>query len=233
MIPSARYGAVLAGAALFLFGCGAENNLPPSGVESAPVQLDVTSTACPVGALPRAFQGTLPRNGTHNRDLIAEAILVETNRARCAKGLRPLINNAPLQQAAGLHSQDMARLNFFSHTSPVPGRETLAARVTQVGFRFQSAAENIIDARYMAYESGRRYQVIDPVRCAFAYADGQSIPPHTYASMARELVTRWMASNGHRENILNPAMRQHGFALAPNRDTNLCGGVYATQVLAR
>ncbi|MEL7153327.1 MAG: CAP domain-containing protein [Pseudomonadota bacterium] len=164
---------------------------------------------------------------------MATAVLVETNRARCSEGRRPLIANAPLQQAAGLHSQDMARLGFFDHASPVPGRETLASRVTQVGFRFQTVAENIIEARFMAYESGRQYQVIDPVRCAFAYADGQVIPPQTYASLAQEVVRRWLASPGHRANLLNPAIREHGFALAPNRDTSLCGGIFATQVLAR
>ena len=93
--------------------------------------------------------------------------------------------------------------------------------------------ENIIEARYMAYQSGRQYQIIDAVRCEFAYADGTTIAPQTYASLAREVVRRWMASPGHRENILNARMREHGFALAPNRDTSLCGGIFATQVLAR
>ena len=233
MIRPFKSSAVLTGAALLLLGCGGESDDASERVESAPVQLGANATACPSGALPRVFQQTLPRNGAHTRNLIAEAVLIETNRARCSNGLRPLITNAALQQAAGLHSQDMARLNFFNHDSPVPGRETMTARVTQVGFRFQTVAENIIEARYMAYESGRQYQIIDPVRCAFAYADGSTIPPHTYASFALEVVQRWMESPGHRANLLNPAVREHGFALAPNRDTSLCGGIYATQVLAR
>ena len=127
----------------------------------------------------------------------------------------------------------MARVGFFSHDSPVPGRETLAARVTQVGFRYQTVAENIIEARYMAYENGRQFHVLDPVRCDFAYVNGEKILPQTYASVARQMVRRWMKSPGHRANILNAGVREHGFALAPNKDRSLCGGIYATQVLAR
>lgn len=124
-------------------------------------------------------------------------------------------------------------MGFFNHESPVRGRETLSARVDQVGFRFSRVAENIIEARYMAYRNGAKYQVIDPVRCEFAYADGETIRPHTYASLARDVIRRWMESPGHRANILTPDLRAHGFALAPNKDTSLCGGIYATQVMAR
>jgi uncharacterized protein YkwD len=233
VIRSIQTCAALTGAALFLFGCGNGAGATSDTVESLPIEIASNSAECPVGPLPRQFRRTLPRNGAHDRDLIGTAVLAETNRERCARGLSPLIGNAPLQQAAGLHSQDMARLNFFDHASPVPGRETLSMRVTQVGFRFQSVGENIIEARYMAYQSGRQYQIIDAVRCEFAYADGTMIAPQTYASLAREVVRRWMASPGHRENILDAGMREHGFALAPNRDTSLCGGIFATQVLAR
>lgn len=233
MTHTSRTRAALTGAALLLFGCGNDTGPDLAGLESAPVQLENASSGCPSAALSRNFDRTLPRNGSHDARLLGEAVLIETNRARCAEGLRPLLGNAPLQQAAGLHSKDMARLGFFSHASPVPGRETLAARVTQVGFRFGGVAENIIEARYMAYESGRKYQIIDAVRCAFAYADGRIIPPQTYASLAREVVGRWMDSPGHRKNILTSGMREHGFALAPNKDSSLCGGIYATQVLAR
>ena len=141
--------------------------------------------------------------------------------------------NAPLQQAAGLHSQDMARLDFFSHKSPVLGRETLASRVAQVGFRHQFVAENIVELGYFAYRSGEPYRVIDQVRCEFAYEDGSEIVAHTYASFAREVVRQWMFSPGHRANLLNPNLTQHGFALAPNSETALCGGIFGTQVLAR
>ncbi|MEM7213510.1 MAG: CAP domain-containing protein [Pseudomonadota bacterium] len=188
---------------------------------------------CPSGPLSARFETTLPRNGGHDADVLGEAVLIETNRSRCSQGVAPLAGNAALQQAAGLHSQDMARERFFSHDSPVRGRETLAARVTQVGFRFQRVAENIIESRYMAYRYGAPYQVIDAVRCEFSYADGEKIRPHTYATLAREVVTRWMESPGHRGNILTPDLRAHGFALAPNADSSLCGGIYATQVMAR
>ena len=227
----------LLGAALSVFGCGGSADtvvVQPAPAQPRPAQVQVATTyGCPSGSVSPALNRTLPRNGGHNVDLLAEAVLIETNRARCARGLQPLITNASLQQAASLHSQDMARLNFFSHDSPVPGRERLSTRVSQGGYRFQTVAENIIEARYMAYEGGRSYRIVDAGRCQFEYANGQPIQPHSYASMARELVDRWMNSPGHRANILNGAVREHGFGLAPNRDQALCAGVYGAQVFAR
>lgn len=226
MIRFPRNCAALAGAALLFVGCA-------SGPAPEAQSRTLVKGECPDGPLAAIFDRTLPRNGGHDADLIGAAVLSETNRARCREGLAPLDGNAALQQAAGLHSQDMARENFFSHDSPVRGRETLAARVTQVGYRFQRVAENIIESRYMAYRNGAPFQIIDAVRCEFAYADGERIKPHSYATLAREVVTRWMASTGHRENILTPELRAHGFALAPNSDPSLCGGIFATQVMAR
>lgn len=188
---------------------------------------------CPGGTVPGRFNQALPRGGQHNAALIAEAVLIETNRARCARGLRPLATDSNLQQAATWHSDDMAKRGFFSHTSPVRGRRTLGDRVKKAGFRFQSVAENIIESHFMAYQSGARYQIVDAARCQFRYSNGGAIPPHSYASLASELVTRWMDSPGHRRNILTPDMTVHGFAMAANATTALCGGLYGTQVLAR
>ena len=134
---------------------------------------------------------------------------------------------------ADLHARDMAQLRFFSHDSPVPGRETMMARARQAGAGYQWVSENIIEARYMAYESRRRYEVIDPARCEFAYADGTPIDAHTYASLAREVIGRWMNSPGHRRNILHRTHRAHGFAIAPNSVRSLCGGLFGVQVMGR
>ena len=228
---SLKLCAVLTGAALLLSGCGRGDPAPSSEETSS---LPVSAVAgCPSGGLPGVFDRRLPRNGRHDADLLGQAVLNETNRARCGNGLEPLRGDGALQQAAALHSRDMARLDFFSHDSPVPGRETVGDRAKQVGFRYQSVAENIIEARYMAYESRRKYEVINPERCAFAYADGTPIARHTYASLAREVVSRWMESPGHRRNILNRTHRAHGFAIAPNGVQSLCGGLFGAQVMGR
>ena len=126
----------------------------------------------------------------------------------------------------------MARLNFFGHSSSVRGRRHPDDRLTEAGGRARRVAENIIEATYMAYESGTRYSIVDARRCRFRDGRGREIPRHSYASMARDFVGQWMASPGHRRNIVDPALRRHGAALAPNGNARLCGGVFAVQVFS-
>ena len=228
---TSRTCAALTGAALILFGCGGGE--PDRSPEAASPLPAAAVTGCPSGGLPAVFDNRLPRNGRHNADLLDQAVLIETNRQRCGNGLNPLIGHAPLQQAALMQSQDMARLQFFSHESPVPGRETMSARARLAGSRYPQVGENIIEARFMAYESGRRYEVIDAEDCEFAYEDGTPIASHSYASLAREVVQRWMGSPGHRRNILNASHLAHGFAIAPNGVESLCGGIFGAQVMGR
>jgi uncharacterized protein YkwD len=54
----------------------------------------------------------------------------------------PLRWNTKLQQAAAVHSQDMAMHNFFNHKSASNGT-TLPERLRSVGYKYQSAGENI------------------------------------------------------------------------------------------
>jgi hypothetical protein len=52
--------------------------------------------------------------------------------------------------------------------------------------------------------------------CRFTYADtGEPVPVHTYASLARSAVARWMASPGHLASLLSPGFRRIGSAVAP------------------
>ena len=190
------------------------------------------TVGCPSGSLEGPYLSALPGGGGHDPVLAEQAVLHEVNRARCAEGLSPLSPDRSLRQAAELHSRDMARLGVLAHELPVPGRENLERRLESLALPYGLAAENIIEAHFMAYRSGASYRVIDPVRCTFTYSDGSPIRRHSYASLAQELVGRWLSSTGHRRNLLNPALRRHGFALASNSETALCGGLYATQVFA-
>lgn len=55
---------------------------------------------------------------------------------------RPLRWSSKLQQAAAMHSQDMAMHNFFNHKSASNGT-TLPERLRGAGYRYQLAGENI------------------------------------------------------------------------------------------
>jgi uncharacterized protein YkwD len=55
---------------------------------------------------------------------------------------KPLRWSAKLQQAASMHSDDMANNNFFAHKSATTGT-TMVERLRSVGYSYQSAGENI------------------------------------------------------------------------------------------
>ncbi len=95
----------------------------------------------------------LDRNGLRimkaNRK-IAEAEMVpegerrgveELNQMRLLVGLDALVLDPKLCEASRGHSEDMANLNFFSHTSPVRGKESFGKRAALCGTN--SSGENI------------------------------------------------------------------------------------------
>ncbi len=95
----------------------------------------------------------LERNGLRvmeNNRKIAEAAMVpeaerrgieELNQMRLLVGLHALILDPRLCDASRGHSEDMATLNFFSHTSPVQGKQSFGQRAALSGTT--SSGENI------------------------------------------------------------------------------------------
>ncbi|MCH7224733.1 CAP domain-containing protein [Haloferula sp. A504] len=65
------------------------------------------------------------------------------NRERLLLGLQPLRMDEKLSDAARGHSEDMARLGFFAHESPVPGKKTPWDRAKKAGFEGRGTGENI------------------------------------------------------------------------------------------
>ncbi|MEM1485114.1 CAP domain-containing protein [Oscillospiraceae bacterium PP1C4] len=63
------------------------------------------------------------------------------NEARAQNGLGALTENAELDKIATLKSQDMADLNYFSHTSPTYGSPF--DMLSQFGITYRAAGENI------------------------------------------------------------------------------------------
>ena len=110
-------------------------------------------------------------------ELFKAAIFYCTNIQRIKYGKKPFIHSILLERAAQDHSKSMVVNNFYSHTSPVRGKESMADRLISVGIsRFGSKAENIFNK----FESNP-----------------------TYWSFAVSLVQGWMESSGHRRNILS------------------------------
>lgn len=69
------------------------------------------------------------------------AAILNINRSHL--GLRPLKIEEKLSDACKGHSEDMARLGFFAHESPVPEKKTPWDRARLAGFQGNGAGENI------------------------------------------------------------------------------------------
>jgi uncharacterized protein YkwD len=155
-----------------------------------------------------------------NYPLLHAAIFFQTNRQRELNGLPTLRYHHSLETAAFDHAKDMKTYKFFSHTSVVPGKENLADRISQAGFTGSMLGENIAITFGIAYKAGTPVYTPDQNAGYFSYEyQGDPIPPHTYLSFAKEIVTQWMNSPGHRENILNPNYNYLGTGTSHFKDS--------------
>jgi uncharacterized protein YkwD len=58
------------------------------------------------------------------------------------------------------------------------------------------------------------------------------MPIHTYASLAEQVVARWLASPKHRESLLSPAYRRLGAGIGVDPAGPACGDLYLVQDFA-
>ena len=101
-------------------------------------------------------------------------------------GLAPFTASSELSNVARKKSEDMAKNNYFSHTSPTYGSPF--DMMKSFGIKYNTAGENI--------------------------AKGQAT--------AQSVVTGWMNSPGHRDNIMNPKFNKIGVGLYKSSNgTNL------------
>jgi len=114
-----------------------------------------------------------------NLELIRSATLCLVNRERAAHGERPLDQNRRLQRAAQGHTESMALRGYFNHIGPLGG--TPLSRIRAAGYIYGSHV---------------------------SYAVGENIAWGTRSlATPRAIVAAWMASPGHRANILDGRFR--------------------------
>ncbi len=192
------------------------------------VMLAGNAWACSLRMPARAASQYVPA-GNLNISLLDAAVRAEVNLARCSAGLRPLggAGNS-LAKMASAHSRWMISARSLSHRSNVRGRATQQDRLRAAGVRARRGSENLgYVSRYQI--DGGRFRVIDAARCSFASNSGQTLPPHTYASLARQIVREWMNSSGHRRNILDPNVARVSTGAAFDRSAPYCGRIWFTQ----
>lgn len=78
---------------------------------------------------------------------VEQALFDNTNAHRVASGLRPLALNPGLVGVARLRSQDMAKYNYFAHTSPASG-DTAFSLMDRYGIPYAWAGENLAKNNY-------------------------------------------------------------------------------------
>jgi len=133
---------------------------------------------------------------------VVQATLCLLNGERADHGLAPLVPNAKLAATAGAYAQDLVAGSYFSHT----GRDG-----SGVLDRIERSGYIPADAGYILGEN-------------LAWGTGTLATPGA-------IMTAWMNSPGHRENILMPDYREIGIGVVvgnPAAPDGL-GATYATE----
>ncbi|MDQ6776418.1 MAG: CAP domain-containing protein, partial [Actinomycetota bacterium] len=178
-VPSHR-GRLRARAAASAQGLVWSWSAPHSSAASVPAASTSTGSGTPGSASPGSSTSAPCANAdliptSDSIPLIATATLCLVNQQRALHGEHPLRDNAKLDSSATHHSQDMVAANYYDHTSPTG--ETLDNRVRASGYL--------------------------PSTAAWELGENIDLGALTLATPAA-MVAAWMASPGHRANILNP-----------------------------
>jgi uncharacterized protein YkwD len=137
-----------------------------------------------------------------NLDTIAEATLCLVNAKRTDRNRRPLTVNAKLGRAALGHVEDMVEHTYFAHESR--DRSTFGDRIRATGY--VGAGTDWMLGENLAWGTG-------------------------VLATPREIVRAWMASPGHRANILEPGYREIGIGVSGGNpvEPDGSGATYATE----
>lgn len=190
--------------------------------------LPATADACTRTVSQTASKSMVPASRI-NQGMLEDAIRSEVNFHRCRAGLRNVGDaGVGMARQAQKHSRWMASTQQLTHRSTVPGAATLKQRVRNAGLKVRTGSENIGMVHRFRIDN-RRFKILDSSSCQFATYKGQALPAHSYASLARHIVDLWMASPGHRKNILDKSVSRMSAAVAFDPKAQYCGQYWVTQ----
>lgn len=137
---------------------------------------------------------------------LARATVCRVNKERRIRGLRKLRLNPRLSEAARAHSRDMVAKRYFDHVSK-EGKDVVD-RLTRTGYLGDAGTWTV--GENLAWGAGTR-------------------------STPRQIVSAWMHSPGHRQNILTNRFREIGIGIVFDTPTNVSasGATYTTTFGAR
>ena len=162
--------------------------------------------AAPAGASAAACPGADAVPAAGRAADVAGAALCLLNAERARHGLAALTANSRLEAAAARHAADMVERRYFAHESPEGRRLTDRIRATG----YLASATSWVVGENLAWGTGSR-------------------------STPREVVAAWMASPGHRDNVLRARYREIGLGIVSGtpRAGDGAGATYATTFGAR
>ena len=180
-------------------GPQAPRHRPPQRATPRPPVSHATASAGPNGtvtiAAPGPCEGSSLEPSEANLEAVRAATLCLVNRERSVQGEGPLATNTDLQEAAQAPLRKHGLGAYFEHAGP--------------GGSF---LERIMDSGYLPGPNAL-YSVGENI----AYGSLQDATPGA-------IVAAWMASPGHRANILNSSFREIGIGIVPRLPASLGGG---------
>jgi uncharacterized protein YkwD len=148
------------------------------------------------GADAGACPGADLQPSQENIETVRTATLCLVNQERTHRGEAPLQPNTHLEQSAQSHTESMAFGNYFEHDGP--GGNTPLSRMIAAGY---------VPSGNVGYEIG------------------ENIGWGTLSlGTPRAIVAAWMASPGHRANILDVHFRDTAVGVSPHVPSSLSGG---------
>ena len=149
-----------------------------------------------------------------------------TNQEREKRHSPTLAQNSILEKASKLHSENMVKHNFYSHTDW--NNSTFFSpqkRIIYYGGNFQTLGENIYKYHPFQFE---KELLLPPFGMSFSF--GKPTQVLSEFDLATALVRGWMNSWGHRRNILYKGYKYLGVGskLAIHSENSKCF-IYCTQ----
>jgi len=141
-----------------------------------------------------------------SQDLIEDEILVSTNNERTSRGLNLLNFDRDLSLIAREHSEDMAARDFYDHTNPDGDGPTERAQ-----------------KKGISIYNGDWIGIAENIAVVYVSNDADC-STNDEITLGECLVSKWMRSPGHRENILD--VHYDSIGIGVFCDTSEC---YATQ----
>ena len=143
------------------------------------------------------------------------------NAERVKVKLKPLKIDPKLSEIARRHSEDMARRGFFDHVNPDgrgPTERGLAAHYKCVKhlapYVSQDANGNVVEGEYVAEGLAENIFQNNLYSRVIISGANKKYEWNTAERIARTTVEGWMASPGHRQNILTGRYEKTGVGVA-------------------